>query len=394
MRVLVAHSARGAIGGIESYLRGVAPGLAARGHAVALVFERRAEAAGAGAGEDPYAACAAEWCAAELGAAETAAAARAWAPERIWVHGLESRALEARLLEAAPALRFVHNYDGCCATGEKFRRWPRPAPCARRMGAACGVINFTRHCGRLRPAGFAATWQRQRQRAAEFGRYRQLQAASRHMQAELRRQTGGAVPVALLPYPLLEARAAVPAPRPGPPRRVLMLARLTAGKGGAHLLRALAAAERTLGRRLPATIAGEGPERPQLERLARTLGLEANFPGWVDAAERRRLLAEADVLAMPSLWPEPLGLAGLEAAAQAVPAVAYAVGGIPEWLEAGVSGELAPGAPPTVEGLAQALTRALADSTHWNRQRQQAWERSAGFALETHLDAVEAALDA
>ena len=392
MRVLVAHSARGAIGGIESYLRGVAPRLAERGHAVALVFERRVEEEAAA--PDPYAACAAEWCVEELGAAETAAAARAWGPERVWVHGLESRELEARLLALAPAARFVHNYDGCCATGEKFRRWPRPAPCARRMGAACAAINFTHHCGRLRPAGFTAAWERQRARAADFGRYRQLQAASQHMQAELRRQAGSAVPVALLPYPLAEARAAEPAPRPGPPRRVLMLARLTAGKGGAHLLRALAAAEAGLGRRLEATIAGDGPERPRLERLARELGLDARFPGWVDAAARRRLLQEADLLAMPSLWPEPFGLAGLEAAARAVPAVAYAVGGIPDWLTAGESGELAPGAPPTVAGLAQALIRALADTERWNRQRRQAWTRSASFGLEAHLDALEAALDA
>jgi glycosyltransferase involved in cell wall biosynthesis len=394
MRVLVAHSARGAIGGIESYLRGVAPRLAARGHAVALVFERRAEAAGAAGADDPYAACAAEWCAEEMGAAEAAAAARAWGPERIWVHGLESRELEARLLAAAPGLRFVHNYDGCCATGEKFRRWPRPAPCGRRMGAACAAINFTRHCGRLRPAGFAAGWARQRERAADFGRYRQLQAASRHMQGELQRQVAGAVPVALLPYPLLEARAAAPAPRPGPPRRVLMLARLTAGKGGAELLQALALAERRLGRRLTVTIAGDGPERDGLMRLARRLQLEAHFPGWVDAAARARLLEEADVLAMPSLWPEPFGLAGLEAAARAVPAVGYAVGGIPDWLAAGESGELAPGAPPTPDGLAQALTRALADTERWNRQRRQAWARSAQFGLAAHLDAVEAALDA
>jgi glycosyltransferase involved in cell wall biosynthesis len=391
MRVLVAHAARGAIGGVESYLRGVAPALAARGHAVALLFEQRAEAA---AGADPYAGCAAEWCADELGAAEAAAAARAWRPERVWVHSLESETLAAPLPALAPAVRFVHNYDGCCATGEKFRRWPQPAPCARRMGAACAAINFTRHCGRLRPGGFADSWRRQRRRAAEFGRYRQLQVASRHMQAELERATAGAVPVAWLPYPLLEARAAAPAARAEPPWRVLMLARLTAGKGGAHLLQALAAAEPALGRRLAVTIAGEGPERERLEALARTLGLQARFPGWVDARQRRRLLAETDLLAMPSLWPEPFGMAGLEAAAMGVPTVAYAVGGIPEWLAAGETGELAPGAPPTAAGLTEALVRALGDGERWNRQRRQAWERSARFGLEAHLDAVEAALDA
>jgi glycosyltransferase involved in cell wall biosynthesis len=60
---------------------------------------------------------------------------------------------------------------------------------------------------------------------------------------------------------------------------------------------------------------------------------------------------------VPSLWPEPFGLVGLEAARLSVPAVAFDVGGVTEWLKDGVNGFLAPGDPPTAQGLAGAIAR-------------------------------------
>jgi glycosyltransferase involved in cell wall biosynthesis len=191
-------------------------------------------------------------------------------------------------------------------------------------------------------------------------------------------------------YPRLGPRAGAIAPRPGPAREVLMLARLTRVKGADVLLQAARLAERALGRRLHLTIAGNGPEQPGLERRARHWALDAAFPGWVLAPTRQRLIEQADVVAVPSLWAEPFGMTGIEAAGWGVPAVGFAHGGIPDWLQAGTNGELAPADPPTAAGLAAALTRALGDSGHWNQLRQGAWRRTEEFALEPHLHQLEA----
>ena len=392
MRLLIATVARGAVGGVESYLRGIAPGLRARGHRLALACEHRYEPAPAS--PDPYAGNDAEWCVEEIGVAATLAAARAWAPDLVWIHGLESPALEAGVLELAPALLFAHNYDGTCATGAKFHRWPQPRACDRRMGWSCAPINFTRHCGRLRPAGFAAQWRRQRQRARQLARYRRVIVASRHMEQEYLRQ--GVLPERLLrlAYPRLGPPPLAPQPRPAPPARVLMLARLTVAKGGESLLRACAAAESRLGRRLHITIAGDGPERPRLQALARTLGLDADFPGWVDPAARQRLLADADLMAVPSLWPEPFAMVGIEGFAVGIPAVAYAVGGIGDWLRPGLNGELASGAPPTVAGLTAALLRALGNPERWERLRQGAFASAPDYELGPYLDRLDTVLAA
>ena len=66
------------------------------------------------------------------------------------------------------------------------------------------------------------------------------------------------------------------------------------------------------------TVAGEGPARARLETQSRQLGLEVSFRGWVQSGARQRLLAETDLLAVPSVWPEGLGMAGFEAVAASV----------------------------------------------------------------------------
>lgn len=70
-------------------------------------------------------------------------------------------------------------------------------------------------------------------------------------------------------------------------------------------------------------LAGEGPERPRLERQAQRLGVSSRvrFLGWRDDAVR--LLQSADIFVCPSRH-EPLGNVVLEAWAQAVPVVAAA----------------------------------------------------------------------
>jgi glycosyltransferase involved in cell wall biosynthesis len=262
-------------------------------------------------------------------------------------------------------------------------------PCARPLDAGCIAVNLTRHCGMLNPAGFARSYRRQRERAAGWHTYAAILVASLHMAGELRRAAGAqGPPVTVVGYPLLAPRAGALASRPGLPHHVLMLARLTTNKGGAVLLRACALAQAQLQRRLRVTIAGDGPERERCRALAGRLRLEADFPGWLTPEQRHEALTAADVIALPSLWPEPYGLVGMEAAAQGVPAVAFAHGGIPDWLEPGETGEAAGVTPPTARGLAAALVRALENPDGWRRLREQAWRHSAGFTAAAHLERI------
>lgn len=76
-------------------------------------------------------------------------------------------------------------------------------------------------------------------------------------------------------------------------------------------------------------LVGDGPERPQLERLTRSEGLNdcVRFLGKQEAIEE--LLSISDVFLLPSAN-ESFGLAALEAMACEVPVVSSNIGGIPE----------------------------------------------------------------
>jgi len=175
-----------------------------------------------------------------------------------------------------------------------------------------------------------------------------------------------------------------------PPWRLLFLGRMDFLKGGCLFLSALPHVASSLDRPLRVIFAGDGPDRSAWESQAarskdQSRGLEIKFVGWLEGDKREAVLADSDLLVMPSQWPEPFGLSGLEAGQCGVPAVAFAVGGIPQWLEDGVNGTLAPGNPPTAAGLSDAIVRALRDPDTHAHLRQGALERATKHTLQQHL---------
>jgi glycosyltransferase involved in cell wall biosynthesis len=99
-------------------------------------------------------------------------------------------------------------------------------------------------------------------------------------------------------------------------------------------------------------IAGEGPERQRLERIACGLGLQEAVRLLGRREDVPALMESATLLVHPARW-EGFGLVLLEAMRSALPIVATAVGGIPEVIQDGVSGVLVP--PEDPERLADAM---------------------------------------
>ncbi len=232
-------------------------------------------------------------------------------------------------------------------------------------------------------------YRRQSETNARLPHYRSILVASRHMHSEFEAHRIAPERLHRLPLPLPDADTSSAPAGKSSSGRILFLGRLTDLKGAANLVRAVAYAGTQLARQLKLTVAGDGAERRNVEQLARELSLDAEFTGWMESAAKRELLRQTDLLAVPSLWPEPFGLVGVEAQCLGVPAVAYDVGGISDWLVPGVTGELAPGNPPTVEGLASAIVRALVDPRHYQALSMGAWRKSREFTLEAHLSLLE-----
>jgi glycosyltransferase involved in cell wall biosynthesis len=129
-------------------------------------------------------------------------------------------------------------------------------------------------------------------------------------------------------------------------------------------------------------LVGDGPLRPELEKMAKNLGLErqARFLG--DRRDITAVLASLDVSVMPS-FSESLSNSILESMAAGLPVVATRVGGNCDLVREGETGFLIP--PNDEICLADALERLLTDP---DLRRQ--WGRRAREIARTHfsLDSV------
>ena len=124
------------------------------------------------------------------------------------------------------------------------------------------------------------------------------------------------------------------------PPLVACVGGLAPHKGQEHLLRAGA----LLGDSFAGTLVlvGDGPERPRLEALAAACGMASRVVFLGARPDVRRLLPAFDLVVVPSVEREGLGLAALEAMDAGRPVVATRVGGLPEAIEDGRTGLLVP----------------------------------------------------
>jgi glycosyltransferase involved in cell wall biosynthesis len=158
----------------------------------------------------------------------------------------------------------------------------------------------------------------------------------------------------------------------------------------ATALRAIAIVRRTFPS-VRLVIAGSGPERQMLERIAAELGLTdaVVFTGKVDNADMAALYRQADVMINPSLV-DNMPNSVLEALASGVPVVSTNVGGVPYIVDHDRTALLVPAQDP--EAMAAAVLALLSDPAKAQRMREAGveavqrytWARVQGSLLEAY----------
>jgi glycosyltransferase involved in cell wall biosynthesis len=133
---------------------------------------------------------------------------------------------------------------------------------------------------------------------------------------------------------------------------------LSPDKGQEWLIRALA----ELRKKFPSArllLAGDGPCRERLQRLAEEAGIAdaVIFAGFISDVEN--VYAALDVFLLPSFF-EALSNALMSAMAYAIPSIAFNLGGPAEIIEDGTSGLLVE--PANVEGLCTAIAKILSNA--------------------------------
>jgi glycosyltransferase involved in cell wall biosynthesis len=257
--------------------------------------------------------------------------------------------------------------------------------CDRAFGPACLALAVGCGCATRRPAALARGYARVRRELESLRAGHALMVASRYMKSAL--QVNGIQPSRVRVVPLFTAPAAEVPPVPAEPR-LLFVGRLETGKGIELLLETLAL--------LPdasLAVVGDGRLAPAARALAQRLGLgsRVRFLGRRAGADLDAQYARARAVVVPSVWPEPFGLVGIEAMARGRPVVAVNRGGIPEWLEHGETGFLAEATPAA---LAAALRPVLDDLSLARRLGDHARERCRErFSPEAHWQELSRAYE-
>ena len=414
MRIAIINWSRRKIGGVETYLSGIIPDLHRLNFTLAFWSEvdspKNREQI-----ELPDQIPA--WCIADLGLEKSLAALRDWKPDLLYIHKVDKPEIEARLLEIAPSAFFAHDYYGTCISGLKTNKYPTMTPCHRRFGWPCLLHYYPHRCGGWSPVTMLKLYRLQSKRLENLHKYNAIITHSEYLQAEYIQHGISADSVHNLSYyahqssnslnhfdesqakidSLVDSsllHANIPATdRLKPSYQLLFVGRMDLLKGGNILLKALPQVSSALNSPLKMIFAGDGPERDNWQRQAtriksRNSDLSIEFVGWMDRPQLERLCSKSDLLVVPSLWPEPFGLVGIEAGSKYLPAAAFNVGGIPTWLIDGVNGYLASGNPPSPTGIAGAIIKCLENPLTYARLRQGAFKIAQQFNIHNHVSAL------
>jgi glycosyltransferase involved in cell wall biosynthesis len=384
MRILLAQDAIDTDGGVATYLLSVMTELRRRGHQIALAH------CGASSRRSWIPSIA--HAVVEIGKAPLAGTVEAiarWKPDVCYSHNMATLDVDRAMTGRWPVVKMLHGFFGTCISGLKMHAWPSPVACQRTCGPACVALYVPRRCGQLSPSAMVRGYAWARQQRSLFARYRSIVVASRFMGDEVSRH--GVVANRIHVLPLFSTITESAPATYGDADTVLFGGRMTQLKGGDVLIGAAARASHTLGRTVRVIMAGDGPDKEKWRGRAQAMYVPLEMTGWVTGADRARVYARATVLVVPSLWPEPFGLIGLDAATLGVPAIGFDVGGIREWLTDGVNGRLV--APALGEtGLASAIAELLDNADLRARMSRGSIDAAGRLSVATHVTALERVL--
>jgi glycosyltransferase involved in cell wall biosynthesis len=194
-----------------------------------------------------------------------------------------------------------------------------------------------------------------------------------HVQRRLRLPHSSVIHYGIAPAPI------APLATPPPKRNGVVFAfagRFVPEKGLSVLLRACAEL-RNAGVPFELRLIGDGPERAKLESLARQLSIAdaVQFTGILQGESYEKMLADVDVMVMPSLWEETAGLSAIEQMARGRAVLVSDLGGLSE-----VVGDAGLKSPPNdAAALAQRMRRLVDDPNLLAELGARARERAASL---------------
>lgn len=276
-------------------------------------------------------------------------------PDVVHVHRVYNPGVLRACLDRGRTVVTCHDYLYLCPAASFFHRRTRTI-CRRRAGPGCFVVTLFRHCMTPRPRFALAYYRRVRRFVWWKDRFAAVLCPSDSVRGRLLEYGFSPTRTHTLPYFCpLEPREE---PRPLPnTATVLFLGRVRPIKGYDVFVRALGMLPAVRGLLVGDVTNGTAN---RVRQLALECGCDDRLEvrPWAKRDEVPGLFAETSVFVFPSIWPETLGIVGLEAMACGVPVVASDVGGVRQWLRHGENGLCVP--PKDAVALAMAIREILA----------------------------------
>lgn len=338
MKILYVHERFGALAGAEANAHITATELGRRGHDLGILhgpstgkneagwqttFPNRFPLAGGSTAE------------------ATREALRKFQPAVVYVHKMSDLEVISALVDSGvPLVRMVHDHDIYCMRSYKYDYFTREI-CTRPASLAC-IVPCLASVVRNPDGGFPLKWVSYTAKKREIAlnrQFRRMVVVTTYMRDELLKNG----------FDANRIRIHAPVPRMGDPNLrssfsdrnlILYAGQIIRGKGVDVLLEALAKVKS----KFECIILGDGNHRQYCEDLNRRLGLadRVHFKGFIPQDELKGYYRECSVVALSSVWPEPIATIGLEVMRYALPVVAFDAGGIKDWLVDGHNGYLVP----------------------------------------------------
>lgn len=357
MKILFVSNYCGYMGGVEQYIADISRGLASRGHKLYLAFFEKSsrlpeEYAGLFTGSFQLTPGKNRGIDENSGARQIIRDIR---PDVVFVHKVEKGSRLLADCSGIPAVRMVHDHDLCCPRRHKYFIW-NSGICNLPFGIACfaDLAFIEKKAGSCLGIalkdlfGFYSEMRRNRS-------FDCLMAGSGWMRQELI-MNGFPEEKVFIQAPVVN----LPAVEYMPPidnRSMLYVGQLVRGKGIDLLIKALSLVKADFRLR----IVGEGNARAELAELIAKSALEGKVElcGWIDRSELVAYYRKCLFTVVPSRWPEPFGMVGLEAMNFGRAVAGFAAGGISDWLQHERNGLLA--GPGNFRELAENIERLLSN---------------------------------
>jgi len=305
------------------------------------------------------------------------------APDLIHVHNTQNVGALQASLDYGPTVVTTHDYRWVCPANNFFHERPQ-AICERTCGLGCFATTITKHCVTPRPQYTAYFYRRAKWGIEHAGDFAQVIAPSDGAREKYAASGFEEANTSVLPYFCELEPADTPRPAPAPPT-ITYLGRVAANKGHEYFIQALGELPEFVRGRMVGGISEGVAQSLRVLAAQHDCADRLELHGWASRSEVIDLLDETSVFVFPSLWPETLGIVGIEALSRGVPVVASDVGGVGEWCLDGKTGYRVP--PKDGAAIADRVARLLSDEDRLRAFGEQGLELiREKFRPEKHVD--------